>query len=549
MLSCLFLVIPTLQDKFKPQSLYPKIGTHEQNSHLCFIILKKEYRAEGTHPKARSAGSIKLENLRKELLTAALPPQRHSVYSIGSRHLGASTSRGTWGLILDRAPGKVAWDKYRKVIRKYAVIIRASGCADSPQIHYAGLKPTAEDEDSLNKRGQPDTKTALSGDDAYDDGLQRRSNGKSLYTKSRSRKPRAKRALKPRATYSDGVVVAQSPAPPEMVMIAQPKDVPFPGMKETYYTYPNPGKGVLTYVIDSGCDFNSPDLTHIDASSVDWLFSGPLPSDEKSDDDEPSNPRAYGHFPTGNEDRIGYHGTIVATHVVGNTKGTATSASLVVVKLQSGRNTAHHLTEIDTLLKIYDHMYEDYQKRKDSWPGFVVVYSHGTEVLNDETAAAALKELYEELCKAFAKPKLKGYIVVPAGNERPGVPINEVPAIYKATSKPSPANLVVVGGVSTRTGLNKFQTEKYAKLYAPATDLKFVLPSGETRIQAGTSFSTPLVAGLLATLLGRGVKNPVKQMEKWAYPRNSKGPKVIWNGITKDMWPSEDSMENIEFTN
>lgn len=121
-LSCLFLVIPTLQDKFKPQSLYPKIGTHEQNSHLCFIILKKEYRAEGTHPKARSAGSIKLENLRKELLTAALPPQRHSVYSIGSRHLGASTSRGTWGLILDRAPGKVAWDKYRKVIRKYAVI-------------------------------------------------------------------------------------------------------------------------------------------------------------------------------------------------------------------------------------------------------------------------------------------------------------------------------------------------------------------------------------------------------------------------------------------
>ncbi|KAF3178141.1 hypothetical protein TWF788_007584 [Orbilia oligospora] len=488
--SLLLLAIPTVQDNAGPEGgstdepleaeppkiILPKIGTYEQYSYLCVIVLGKNYRQENAYPTRYSDPSINLGNLRKELTRIALPPQSHSIYNVSSRYLPGA-GRGTWVLLID-------------VLPRYAVYL-----------------------ESINRgfgtRSAP-SNTSVGG------------------------------YLKPRDLYSDGSVLVQAPAPQELVMIAQPSRVPFSKMRGTYYTYPGPGKGVLTYVLDSGCDLNSRYFSHIDASSVDWLFSGPFPSDERSDDDGPSDPKAYGHFEGGNTFHPGYHGTMVAASIVGKNKGTAPSASLVPVKVQNGRNTTPAFAEIDALLKVYDHMYEKYLKKKDSWPGFVINYSYAIYSLSD-----GREELYKEILQALEAPELKGYFVVPAGNGEPNNPIVHYPAVLKAnpTAQLPLTHLVVVGGIDTTTGFNSYQTADYVNLFAPSTGLRYVTPARGLAIMGGTSFAVPLAAGLLATLLSRGVENPVQQMEEWSYPRHHKGPNVIWNGITKDMWPTDEEAE------
>ncbi|KAK6534034.1 hypothetical protein TWF281_005373 [Arthrobotrys megalospora] len=127
-----------------------------------------------------------------------------------------------------------------------------------------------------------------------------------------------------------------------------------------------------------------------------------------------------------------------------------------------------------------------------------------------------------------------GYVVVPAGNEDPDVPITEFPALYKTGGRPTKFqmkgidNMIVVGEVAFTTMQNFFQTASFVKLFAPATHLWNVVDEKEKL--HGTSF------GLLATLLSRDVENPIQKMEEWAYPRVPGGPNVIWNGITRDKW-------------
>ncbi|KAK6509754.1 hypothetical protein TWF481_004484 [Arthrobotrys musiformis] len=515
------LVTPTLQDTTGDlRGPLPKIGTHEQASRICYVILVKKYRDERESPSDSLDGSINLRNLREELLTAALPPKHYSVYDVASRYLG------TWAIIVDRAPGREAYHKLKGIVQKYKKIIRAAQCDHGPQIHIFG--PFISDDYDESTFFHPETPPPT---------LRRRSDIQNFASKSR-RNLTAEKLLEPRAS-SDEIypgVLAQSWARPELVMISQPEGVSLEEMEGTYYSYPNAGDGVLTYVIDSGCDFTLPEFAHIDVPSVDWLFSGPLPSDERSDDDEPSNPQAYGHYLAGSDLTLGHHGTLVAGQIVGNTMGVASSASLVVVKLQTGRNVAHTLIEIESLLKVYDHMYEERQKRGDSWLGFVVVYPHSDDRLRlyPESFANALINLYVELVKAISGHN--GHIIVPAGNEDPDVPIpgSGFPTAMKARAGVrSDPHFIVVGGIDTGTGLNAFQTADYVNFYGPGTNLRTVLPTEET-VQ-GTSLVVPMVAGLLATLLGQGVENPVEQMEKWAYPRAAGGPDVIWNGITKAM--------------
>ncbi|KAF3244333.1 hypothetical protein TWF217_009733 [Orbilia oligospora] len=552
--SLLLLAIPSVQDNAGPKGgstdeppdaeppviILPKIGTYEQYSYLCVIVLGQNYRQENAYPARYSDPSINLGNLRKELTSIALPPQRHSIYNVRSRHLPGA-GRGTWVLLIDIIPRYAIYLEYLEIIEKYSAIIYHHKC--TPGVTDKALGPIRVME---REQEQPPADDVASDYDQEEyrtqakSRLKSRSINRGFGTRSASSNTSVGGYLKPRDLYFDGSVLVLDPAPRELVMIAQPSGVQFSKMRGQYYTYPNPGKGVLTYVLDSGCDLNSRYFSHIDASSVDWLFSGPFPSDERSDDDGPSNPKAYGHFEGGNTFHPGYHGTMVAASIVGKNKGTAPSASLVPVKVQNGRNTTPAFAEIDALLKVYDHMYEQYLKKKDSWPGFVINYSYAIYSLSD-----GREELYKEILQALEAPELKGYFVVPAGNGEPDNPIVHYPAVLKAnpTAQLPLTHLVVVGGIDTTTGLNNYQTADYVNLFAPGTGLRYVTPAKGLAIMGGTSFAVPLAAGLLATLLSRGVENPVQQMKEWSYPRHQKGPNVIWNGITKDMWPTDEESE------
>ncbi|KAF3132699.1 hypothetical protein TWF703_007165 [Orbilia oligospora] len=501
--SLLLLAIPTIQDNAGPKGgstdeppeaeppviILPKIGTYEQYSYLCVIVLGQNYRQENAYPARYSDPSINLGNLRKELTSIALPPQRHSIYNVRSRHLPGA-GRGTWVLLIDIIPRYAIYLEYLEIIEKYSAIIYHHKC--TPGVTDKALGPIRVME---REQEQPPANDVASDYDQEEyrtrakSRLKSRSINRGFGTRSASSNTSVGGYLKPRDLYFDGFGLR---------------------LKLSY------------------------------ASSVDWLFSGPFPSDERSDDDGPSNPKAYGHFEGGNTFHPGYHGTMVAASIVGKNKGTAPSASLVPVKVQNGRNTTPAFAEIDALLKVYDHMYEQYLKKKDSWPGFVINYSYAIYSLSD-----GREELYKEILQALEAPELKGYFVAPAGNGEPDNPIVHYPAVLKAnpTAQLPLTHLVVVGGIDTTTGLNNYQTADYVNLFAPGTGLRYVTPARGLATMGGTSFAVPLAAGLLATLLSRGVENPVQQMEEWSYPRHQKGPNVIWNGITKDMWPTDEEAE------
>ncbi|KAK6509312.1 hypothetical protein TWF481_004068 [Arthrobotrys musiformis] len=349
----------------------------------------------------------------------------------------------------------------------------------------------------------------------------------------------------------------------EMSIISQPPGVWPEEIGPTRFQWGNAGKGVKVYVIDSGCDpshkykaFDFQRRKLLARDSTSWIYSGPLPSDEKSDDDIPNfvgkipKELAGGHLPA-------YHGTMTAGRIVGFGYGLAPFADLVVVKLQSGRN--YGIGEwglLDPLLKIYDDIQRFIKKDKRKIKGFVISASISiTPSPGLETKLPSwyrtIARIYRELLREFENIEPKVYYATSAGNNKPGTPINNFPAsiIIKERGRAKGAfkQCVIVGGVRY-DGTTIFQDGPNVDLYAPADRLPMPIPLMDpkrpklsrsiTMFGSGTSFSTPLVAGLLAELISSGHREPVTLMKKWAYPRTKGGHDVIWNGVKKSYWDS-----------
>ncbi|KAF3917853.1 hypothetical protein ABW20_dc0106293 [Dactylellina cionopaga] len=135
---------------------------------------------------------------------------------------------------------------------------------------------------------------------------------------------------------SDSSVIARrrtqyDPLFVDLQVISKPKNVNLLEMaeKDIYYTYSEAGKGVKMYIMDGGCYLGHSAFDKLKREDVEWLFAGPIESDEKTDDDAPSND--MWDYYTGIQEE--YHGTRVASKAVGSV-GVANGASLVVVKLQ-----------------------------------------------------------------------------------------------------------------------------------------------------------------------------------------------------------------------
>ncbi|RVD80861.1 uncharacterized protein DFL_008748 [Arthrobotrys flagrans] len=292
----------------------------------------------------------------------------------------------------------------------------------------------------------------------------------------------------------------------------------------------------------------------LERGSASWIYSGPLPNDEKNDDDLPN---FIGNIPgsLANGYLWGYHGTAAAGKVVGSGYGLAPFADLFIVKIQTGRNSVStELGLLDTLIKVYDDIKRSIDEDTDrSIKGAVISISslfdlHVDEEDNKEWWDAVIG-LYRDILEHFEHINPKVYLVVPAGNEDPGTPIIAYPTsliLNERAEKPGALKqCFVVGGVD-RNGGRLFQEDPNVDFYAPAEELAIPLPpidpkrphllDGIQLQEGGTSNATPLVAGLLAMLIGQGEIDPAVQMKAWAYPRKRGGHDVIWNGIREEMW-------------
>ncbi|KAF3316060.1 hypothetical protein TWF173_002838 [Orbilia oligospora] len=355
----------------------------------------------------------------------------------------------------------------------------------------------------------------------------------------------------------------------EMMMASQPPGVSLPEMRGFEFEPSYPGAGVRVYVVDTGCDpsheaFYLQKDELLNRGSTSWIYSGPFPDDEKNDNDFPNfvgnipEELAGGHL-------WGYHGTAVASKIVGRGYGLAPFADLVVVKVQNGRNSVNpYLSILDTLIKIYDDVKRSIARNDDGAILGAVInlsVSNNLSDLDDKERkwADSIMELYLDILRHFEDIEPKVYITILGGNDDidTPTPLSEYPRnqIIKERARNPGAfkQCLIVGGVD-KNGAILYHGSNI-DFYGPAKDLAFALPpidpkrphllDGIQLTSSGTSLSAPFVAGLLARTIGLNVKeiDPLEQMRQWAYPRKRNGPKVVWNGIPQEVWEQADGWE------
>ncbi|KAK6333756.1 hypothetical protein TWF730_003939 [Orbilia blumenaviensis] len=457
------------------------------------------------------------------------PPRKQSVQEISSSYLG------TWGLHLTALYSEATYNHYKSIISQYTKLIAVEQCFEVKTTGTFG--PGMYNAASRRFKAENGFKEEESMESTFSQGLDAEYNSPRTSMESR-RTPMVRRLLRPRvkAIFQFSGIVARNWPPPsrQLKQIAQPPGTAMSDMLSTFYTYSNSGGGVLIYVMDSGCDLGFEDFDHIDQSTVDWIFCGDISDGEKDDANRLGT--IYGN----DDNHVRYHGTLVAGHIVGRLHGTAPGGILVVVKILPGRNIGHGLSEIEAFLRVYDHMRDQLLKTpsfRSYWPGFVAVFAYNRARPSGKFSDT-LDALFKELMIEFMK--YKGYVFTTAGNGYPNEPITHFPAVLREKYPGDFKNLVVVGGVNSYTGKNEFQTGNFVQLHGPATHIEDftaqVQNPKDPKFVAGTSYATPLVAGVFAAILTHGFEDPLKKMEEWAYQRAYGEPKVVWNGITKDKW-------------
>ncbi|KAK6536309.1 hypothetical protein TWF281_000549 [Arthrobotrys megalospora] len=511
-----------------------KIGTNEHIRTFWGFVVKSDQR------KNTNA----LNRFKQEALKATIPPRKFGVYEYKSDY------SGTWAFLIDGAAGIKEdvdlkfhlWDTFPELVKNSQ--IAEIGSLDLTS-HFAGPPPPGKGDGPPQELPPPSSPTP-----------------RNIKRHSLNRYSRLGR----RASDGDGdVEMAEDPGPmllglkttfQEMLMVSQPPKVGLVDMRGYRFEFENAGTGVKVYVIDTGVDPSHEAFDHqrdklLGKDSASWIYSGPLPSDEKNDEDLPN---FLGNIPGDLADGYlwGYHGTMTAGKIVGSGYGLASSADLVAVKVQTGRNYSHgEWGLLDALLKVYDDILRNIEgDTNSSIKGVVISVSYAISLDDEiENWKDATVGLYQDILGQLEKIKPKVYFVSPTGNKDTGQPITYYPQslILEARNTNNRAfkQCLVVGGVKP-DGTTIFQEGLNVDLYAPAYDLAVPIPPIDPKrpnimdkyhiAASGTSYGSAFAAGLLAALISEDVENPVTQMKKWAYPRRKKGHKVIWNGITEDLW-------------
>ncbi|KAK6536638.1 Suppressor of the cold-sensitive snRNP biogenesis mutant brr1-1 [Arthrobotrys megalospora] len=529
-----------------------KTGTWENDfTSVAFII-------ESEHRRNRNL----LNSFIKEIEQDAMPPRNTGVYEVKSVHLGV------WAIVLDWVYSIPKLEHLRDVVNRHEALIRAWSRLEYTE-GISGPSGINPDHDIQNK-------VRRDGFVKQTDPFHKRSRLSTRVPRKLIRRPRIygynrKRSnianvflgstdhngsvLRARAS-GDNIVAVKfdlplKPADLAMALLSQPPGVSIAEMETQgeYYKYSNGGKGVAAYVMDTGCSLDHPEFAAQMKKGVHWIFTGHFPADEKKDYDESSD-----EYPEGMvEDSSGYHGTRVAAKIVGSKLGTAPGADLVIARTGTGRQQSSPLHDIDILLRIYDHRLESIAKGKNRHGAVITMaYSH-REYFDADPDNENLIHYQENLLKLFVDiievfKAYKTYILVAAGSLGPDEPITKT--YPQNLGGFSPSNFVVVGGIDTGTRKNKFQKADWVELYAPGTDNELPVPMDSKRGQnkgiyevfdGATSIATATVAGIFAVYLGQVDSDadfdPVEKAKDLAYPRIKNGPKVVWNGISRDKWP------------
>ncbi|KAK6536572.1 hypothetical protein TWF281_000799 [Arthrobotrys megalospora] len=340
----------------------------------------------------------------------------------------------------------------------------------------------------------------------------------------------------------------------ENSVISKPPDVSLNDMDGFNYIERGAGSGVVAYIVDTGLDFSHKYFDRYrnqltSKSSLNWVYAGPLPDDERSDYGRPF--KGFGADEPSYKDPV-YYGTMDASKIHGET-GIAPWTELVVVKSPTGRGTITAISELDCFLKIYDHLMllRGLDKDKElNFRGAVITTRH-LELSTPAPNSPRLK-FYEARGKLLIEILVyleaqNAYSFFPIFQHPSGV--TSLPAKHILDAQKEHPNFLkktaVIGAIRTSTGESLHLVHPGVKLYAPATDISMPGLYGNNPDDpdqppdikgSGAGFPTALTAGVCAAMISRGWEDPLKRMEELAYKRTPNGPNVIWNGINKATW-------------
>ncbi|KAF3209961.1 hypothetical protein TWF679_007184 [Orbilia oligospora] len=502
-----------------------KIGTLEKHFKQITVIIRPNYRR-----KPRD-----IDRLIKEFKKLAIPPQEESVYKVGSEHLG------TWVVVVNT---------FQDLKNPKDLI---------PKEIFELMDALLEEHNDFGVQGDPAPPwlsplvNALSNDE-----WRQMHMGLGNVNKKNKRGPGTENKEEPISKARFGDDLSEADIEPvrsdfiENLIISQPPDTSIKKMKGITYRERDAGSGVVAYVMDSGLDFSH---KHFDnyrnqftsPSSLSWLYAGPMPSDEKSDDGRPF----IGFGDNEPARKLFYTGTITASKIIGET-GIAPSADLVAVKLQTGRNSYSFTNVLDCLLKIFDHFKFLKELDRDNelnYKGAVIIAAAGSNQQGyDKQAMDNFGKLIMEIL--FQLGNLNAYTFF---SGLPGMETTaRFPRTYLTVMKFSPGfrnfleKTSFVGSTDAKGKIHPDRGILRPKFFAPGTvSAPWVYDhyrGNEKKLpyisQTTTRYASAMAAGVCAALISRGWKDPLQRMDELSYQRKDDDdyPKVIWNGINRSAW-------------
>ncbi|KAK6532328.1 serine protease [Arthrobotrys megalospora] len=502
---------------------YPKIGTWEKN-YLTFWYNFYPRNSELEHQKDWSREEIerdRWETFQIVFHPHLLPPKALAISKIESKHLG-------WVSVVVEAP---LWVD-REAMAKITQDLRKSHKIWEPMVdqrnHWGRIGLVAE-----RPRARPTTSASTTATTPATTTTP--THTPPPQKKKFIRNPPGRGEIKRDKWGMDGEIEQLSSRHTDLLRLSADPSVDFYWYWRSTLAlrWRDAGKGVKIYVIDTGLDTQH--IEFHDLNVEDWIYAGVKTLEEPGDDywvnfNWMSN-RAL-------RPMVG-HGTKVISKLAGGSIGVAPEADIIVVKMGREGLGFPYYSLLDAWLKTFDHIKANIDKRGGK-P--CIVMATRPLVTSEGHFSSSITRVF---MKALAD--LNCYYVSSAGNMKspPGNPVP--PTHYPNLRGHEFENLIVVGG-HNMTLHNLYQADYSVQISALGEQVLTVEAFMEGQrpeswdtmytLSAGTSYSTPQVAGLLATFISQGYEDPVGyMMSLTGDPLPGEHPRIAFNGIRYEQWP------------